>query len=95
MKYAHFMGINKTDSAKQIVKVFGKNIYKLHGFPKIIVCDKDAKFTIRFWKKICKQIWITLNMSSSYHPQTDGQTKVVNKCVEAYLRSFVIDKQNK
>ena len=71
-KYAHFMGLKKTDSAKQIAKVFCKNIYKLHGFPKIIVRDRDAKFTSNFWKESCKQIGITLNMSSTYHPQTNG-----------------------
>ena len=88
------MGINKTNSAKQITEVFCKNIYKLHDFPKIIINDKDAKFTSNFWKEFCKQIGITLNMSSAYHPQTDGQTEVVNKCVESYLHSFVIDKDN-
>ena len=94
-KYAHFMGIKKIDSAKQIAEVFCKNIYKLHGFPKIIVSDRDAKFTSNFWKEFCKQIGITLNMSSTYHPQTDGQMEVVSKCLEAYLHSFVNDKQNK
>ena len=89
------MGIKKTDFAKQIVEVFCKNIYKLHGFPKIIVSDRDAKFTSNFWKEFCKQIGITLNMSSAYHPQTDGKTEVVNKCLETYLCSFVTDKQNK
>ena len=59
-KYAHFMGIKKTDSAKQIVEVFCKSIYKLHGFPKIIVSDRDAKFTSNFWKEFCKQVGITL-----------------------------------
>ena len=53
MKYIHFMGIKKIDS--QIAKVFCKNIYKLHGFPKIIVSDRDAtKFTSNFWKEFCK-----------------------------------------
>ena len=68
MKYAHFMGIKKTNSTKQIAEVFCKNIYKLHGFPKIIVSDRDAKFTINFWKEFCKQIGITLNMSLDYQP---------------------------
>ena len=67
-KYAHFMGIKKIDSAKQIAEVLFKNIYKLHGFPKIIISDKDAKFTSNFWKELCKQIGITLkhelNLSS-------------------------------
>ena len=67
-KYAHFMGVKKNDSAKQIAEVFCKNIYKLNGFPKIIFSERDAKFTSNFWKEIYKQIGITLNMSSNYHP---------------------------
>jgi len=94
-KYAHFIGVTRTDSAKQTAEVFCKNIYKLHGFPKIIVSDRDAKFKGKFWKEFCKQIGTSLNMSSAYHPQTDGQTEIVNKCLETYLRCFVNDKQNK
>jgi hypothetical protein len=94
-KYAHFMRVRKTDSAKQIAEVFCKNIYKLHGFPKVIVSDRDAKFKGNVWREFCKQIGTSLNMSLAYHPQTDGQTKIVNKCLETYLRCFAIDKQNK
>jgi hypothetical protein len=94
-KYAHFMAVRKTDSTKQIVDVFCKNIYKLHGFSKVIVSDRDAKFKGNFWKEFCKNTGISLNMSSSYHPQTDGQTKIVIKCLETYPRCFVTDKQNK
>ena len=50
-KYAHFMGIKKIDSAKEIAEVFCKNIYKLHGFPKIIVSERDTKFIRNFARK--------------------------------------------
>ena len=73
-KYAHFMGVRKIDSTKQTTKVFCKNNYKLHGFPKVIVSDRDAKFKGKFWREFCKHIGMSLNMSSAYHPQTDGQT---------------------
>jgi hypothetical protein len=43
-KYAHFIGVRKTDSTKQMAEIFYKNIYKLHGFPNVIVGDRDAKF---------------------------------------------------
>ena len=55
-KYTHFMGIKKTDSAKQIVEVFCKNIYKLHGFPKVIVSDRDAKFTSNFGRNSANKL---------------------------------------
>ena len=71
-KYAHFIGVKRTDFVKETAEYFCKNIYKLDGFPKIVVSDKDAKFKGNFWREFYKQIGTTLNMSSSYHPQTDG-----------------------
>ena len=53
-KFAHFMEIKKIDTTKQIVDIFYKNAYKLHGFPKVIVNDRDAKFNEKFWTKIFK-----------------------------------------
>ena len=49
-----------------------ENIYKLHAFSKMIISDRDAKFTSNFWRELCKKNGITLNMSSAYHPQTYG-----------------------
>jgi hypothetical protein len=92
-KYAHFIGVRKIDSAKQTTGIFCKNIYKLHGFPKVIVGDRDAKFKGFFWREFFKQIRTSLNMSSAYHPQIDGQIEVFNKCLETYLRCFVSDKR--
>jgi len=94
-KYAHFIAMKKSDSAKQIAEIFCKNIYKLHGFPKVIVSDRDAKFKGNFWKALFNNIGTYLNMNSAYHPQTDGQTEVVNKCLEAYLRCYATEKQNR
>ena len=84
--------MRKLDLAKQIVEIFFKNVYKLHGFPKVIVSDRDAKFRGNFWKEIFKHIGTYLNMSSTYHPQIDGQTEVVKKCLETYLHCYATDK---
>ena len=62
-KYAHFIAIKKTNSAKQIAEIFCKHIYKLHGFPKVIVSDRDAKFKGNFWKELFNHIGTYLNMS--------------------------------
>ena len=62
--------------------------------PSTIVNDRDPMFTSLFWKKLMKLQGVILAMSSSYHPQIDGQIKVVNKGLEHYLRVFAADKPN-
>ena len=68
-------------------------VQKLHGTPKIIVSDRDPIFTRNFWTKLFSCLGTQLYHSSSYHPQSDGKTEIVNKCLEGYLRCFVSDKQ--
>ena len=67
------------------------NIYKLHGLSKSIVSDRDLVFTSNFWQGLFSQLNVGLMRSTTYHPQTDGQTKVVNKCLEQYLRCMIGD----
>lgn len=69
-------------------EVFMASIVKLHSFLKSIVFGKDKVFTSRFWQLLFQLCGTTLGMSSSYHPQLDGQSEVVNKCSELYLRCF-------
>jgi hypothetical protein len=83
-KYSHFVGISSKSKAIQVTDSYVKNIFKLHGFPKVIISDKDPKFTSNFWKELFHQVGTSLTMSTSYHPQTDGQTEVVNKFLEGY-----------
>jgi len=85
-KYAHFMSLNHPYSAPTVAKIFMDNVYKIHGFPASVVSDRDPVFLSKFWKEIFTIQGVNLLYSSAYHPQTDGQTEIVNKCVQNDLR---------
>ena len=72
-----------------------KEIFKLHGLPKAIIFDRDTKFTSNFWKGLFADLGTKLNFITSYHPQTNGQTKRVNQVLEDMLRMHVMDKPTK
>lgn len=90
-KFAHFVALPTSFSASFLASVFNAEIYRLHGAPKTIVSDRDRIFISHFWREFFKALGTTLAFSSSYHPQTDGQTEVLNRCLKTYLRCFVSD----
>ena len=92
-KYAHFCPLSHTFKASTVATAFMETIQKLHGNPKIILSDIDPIFTGNFWMELFSCLGIQLAHSSSYHPQFDGKTEIVKKCLEGYLRCFVSDKQ--
>ena len=67
-KYTQFISISSKSRAIQVADSYVKNIFKLHGFPKVIVSDRDPKFTSNFWKELFHQVGTSLTMSTSYHP---------------------------
>jgi hypothetical protein len=87
-KYAHFLPVAHPFTASKIATLFMNHVFKLHGMPNAIVSDRDAIFTSTFWQELFRIQGITLAMSSAYHPQSDGQIEIVNKCLEHYLRCY-------
>ncbi|PNY16671.1 retrotransposon-related protein, partial [Trifolium pratense] len=90
-KYAHFIPMKSDYSSKSVAEAFMHNIVKLHGMPKSIVSDRDKVFTSSFWQQLFKLQGTSLAMSSAYHPQSDGQTEVLNKVLELFLRCFTFN----
>lgn len=88
-KYGHFIPLSHPYTALQVAQVYMSNVYKLHGLPTSIISDRDRVFIARVWQEIFRLSDTQLQMSSSYHPQSDGQTERLNQCVEAVLRCTV------
>jgi hypothetical protein len=92
-KYTHFCALSHPLKSSIVATALMETVQKLHGSSKIIVSDRDPIFTGHFWTELFSCLGTQLAHSSSYHPQSDGQTEIVNKCLEGYLRCFVSDKQ--
>lgn len=94
-KYAHFIPLPHPYNVMSVAQAFMDNIIRLHGPPKLIISDRDRIFTSKLWKDIFAAMKSELRYSTSYHPQTDGQTERVNQCVETYLRCMTTTQPKK
>jgi hypothetical protein len=88
-KYNHFVPLSHPFTALDVAEAYMQHIHRLHGLPQSLISDRDRIFTSTLWTTLFRLAGTQLRMSSSYHPQTDGQTEHANQCLETYLRCFV------
>jgi len=91
-KYAHFIALGHPYTATSVARAFFDGIVRLHGFPSSIVSDRDPVFTGHVWRDLFTMAGVKLRMSTAFHPQTDGQSEVVNKVIAMYLRCVTGDR---
>ncbi|KAK3020691.1 LOW QUALITY PROTEIN: hypothetical protein RJ639_045597 [Escallonia herrerae] len=87
--YVTFVASPADCTVEEAARLFLKNVVKYWGLPKVIVSDRDPRFTGKFWTELFKLLGSELHFSTSFHPQIDGQTERVNALLECYLRHFV------
>jgi hypothetical protein len=90
-KYAHLCALQHPFIESIVAQCFMDQVFNLHGMPHSIIFYRDSTFTNNFWQELFKLQGTQLQLSTSYHPQTDDQTEVVNKCLETYLRCLASD----
>ncbi|GJS59091.1 putative reverse transcriptase domain-containing protein [Tanacetum coccineum] len=90
-KSSHFIPIRATDSMETLTRLYIKEIVSRHGVPISIISDRDSHFTSRFWQSLQNALGTQLDMSTAYHPETDGQSERTIQTLEDMLRACVID----
>ncbi|GJS65188.1 putative reverse transcriptase domain-containing protein [Tanacetum coccineum] len=90
-KSAHFLPMKETDSMEKLTRQYLKEVVSRHGVPVSIISDRDSKFTSHFWKSLNEALGTQLDMSTAYHPQTDGQSERTIQTLEDILRACVVD----
>ena len=93
-KMAHFVATDSTINSPLLLKTILGNVFKLHGFTDEIISDRGSVFVSKFMASIQESFKIKRCLSSSYHPESDGQTERLNSTLEQYLRVFINKEQN-
>lgn len=88
-KMTHLVPLKTNATALDVAQCFVHDIFRLHGLPRNLVSDRDAKFTSALWKEIFRLLGPDSHMSTAYHPQSDGQTENMNRTLEDMLRHWI------
>ena len=88
-KMALFLPTKTTITAPETARLFLDNIFKLHGLPKSLASDRDTRFTSNFWQELFKSLGTSLKMSTSFHPETDGQIERKNRTLITGICSYI------
>ncbi|MBW0584541.1 hypothetical protein O181_124256 [Austropuccinia psidii MF-1] len=88
-KMAIFILTYGTITALDLPPIFISHLFSKHGLPVGIVSDRGSLFVSSFWTQLCQQLKISRDLSTAFHPETDGQTERVNQILETYLRRYV------
>jgi hypothetical protein len=87
-KAALFFACKETITAEEVAELYSKHMFPHYGIPRKVISDRDPRFTGRFTTTLCAKLGIKQNLSTVYHPQTDGQSEQTNQWLEQYLRIF-------
>ncbi|GLI64705.1 hypothetical protein VaNZ11_007997, partial [Volvox africanus] len=87
-KMVHLAPCTSSCTAEQTARLFFDNVVRLHGIPKNVISDRGGQFTSKFWEALCKLVGMGVNLSTAYHPQTDGQTERTNRTLGDMLRNY-------
>nr|GEX39646.1 putative reverse transcriptase domain-containing protein [Tanacetum cinerariifolium] len=90
-KSAHFLPVKEIDPMDILARLYLKEVVTRHGIPVSVICDRDPRFTLVFWKAFQKAMGTRLDISTVYHPETDGQSERTIQTLEYMLRTYVIE----
>ena len=86
---ALFIPTYRDIDAKDLAMIFLVQVFSKHGTPSDIVSDHGKHFISRFWRSLCKLSGIKANLSTAYHPETDGQMEHVNQILKQHLQVYI------
>ena len=88
-KMTLFITTQAMDTLEDLAKLYLYHVFSKHGMPSDIVSDHSKTFVSDFWSSLCCLLHIKWNLSTAYHPETDGQTECLNQILEQYLQIYI------